>query len=71
MGLVESQINDLKEEFPSESMMNEFDRARLDRLERELRVLSRTRHELEQSAKTFGNRLLLVLRPFQVINILL
>jgi len=67
MSRIESQINDMKEEFPSESMMTEFDLARLDRLERELRILARTRHQLEQSAKSFLNRLILLLRPFQLV----
>ena len=44
MGRLESQINDLKEEFSEAGPagMNEFDRARLDRMERELRILARS-----------------------------
>ena len=30
-------------------------------------ILARTRHELEQSAKSFFNRVILILRPFQLV----
>ena len=65
---VEAQIQQLKEEFAGrEDAMNDIDKTRLDRLERELRLLNRNRHNLEQSAKSFINRCVLVCRPFQLM----
>jgi hypothetical protein len=39
----------------------------VERLERQLRILQRTRHDLNQRAKTFANRCVSCCRPFQFV----
>ena len=47
--------------------MNEMDIHHLERLEQQVRLLQRRRRSLEQSARSFVNRLVLICRPFQFI----
>jgi len=68
IGTLETQINELKDEFSGrEESMTEIDKMRLNRMERELRLLNRNRHNLEQAAKSFLNRCVLICRPFQLV----
>ena len=46
-----------------------YDNAQLDRLQQQLRLLRRTRRELDQNGRSFLNRVLLVCRPFQACYI--
>ena len=66
--IAENEIRLLKAEFDGqEDRMTSLDRSRLERLEQQVRLLGRRRHDLEQSAKTFVNRCILICRPFQFI----
>lgn len=47
--------------------LNTFEREQLDRLEKELRLLARAKHNLEQVTRSFINRVFLCFRPFQVV----
>merc|ERR1712141_935310 len=65
---LENQIRLLKERFDGEEgNMNEMDIHHLERLEQQVRLLQRRRRSLEQSARSFVNRLVLICRPFQFI----
>ena len=64
----ENQIRLLKTESDGEeSNMTEMERAHLERLEQQVRLLQRRRRSLDQSARSFVNRCILILRPFQFI----
>lgn len=63
---VEAQIKRIEERNEGGSTPN-FDAAQLDRLQQQLRLLRRTRRELEQTGRSFLNRALLVCRPFQFL----
>ncbi len=54
-----------------EQAMPSYEVHHLDRLEQQARLLHRTRRNLEQSARSIINRLILCCRPFQVNNKLL
>ena len=62
---IESRLETLRGQ--DESQLNEYEHMEIERLEREERLLQRQRHELEQTAKSFTNRCILVFRPFQFI----
>jgi LMBR1 domain-containing protein 1 len=65
---LENQIRLLKERFDGEEgNMNDMDIHHLERLEQQVRLLQRRRRSLEQSARSFVNRLVLICRPFQFI----
>ena len=65
---VENQIRLLKAEFDGEEdNMTELDRGHLQRLEQQVRLLQRRRRSLDQSARSFVNRCILICRPFQFI----
>ena len=49
-----------------EQAMPTYEVEHLNRLEQQARLLHRTRRNLEQSARSFINRLILCCRPFQV-----
>ena len=66
--IIENQIRLLKERFDGEEgNMNEMDIHHLERLEQQVRLLQRRRRSIEQSARSFVNRLVLICRPFQFI----
>ena len=62
---IQSRLETLRSQ--DESQLNEYEHMEIERLEREERLLQRQRHELEQTAKSFTNRCILVFRPFQFI----
>ena len=66
--MLENEIRLLKAEFDGlEDNMTSLDRSRLERLEQQLRLLQRRRHSLDQSARTFVNRCIMLCRPFQFV----
>ena len=50
-----------------EDDLNAFEREEVGRLQEELRILNRSKQELEEASRTCINRLLKMLRPFQVL----
>ena len=61
---IEEQLTELRER---EGGLNAFEQGQLLRLENQLRLLQRTRHNLDQASRSFTNRCLLVFRPFQMV----
>lgn len=61
---IEVRLGELRNQ---EGPLGEFEIQEVERLEREKRILARSKHELEQATKNCTNRCLMVLRPFQVI----
>ncbi len=64
---VEAQVKRIEERNADASSTPSYDTAQLDRLQQQLRLLRRARRDLDQSGRSFVNRLLLVCRPFQFI----
>ena len=70
---VDSQITANEEQIEAlrnneqEGGLNTFEQGQRVRLENELRMLQRTRHNLDQASRSITNRCLLVFRPFQMV----
>ncbi len=62
---LESQVADIRARSEG-AEMPQFDAMHVERLEQQLRLLGRTRRNLEQSSRSFINRIILCCRPFQV-----
>ncbi|XP_040568192.1 probable lysosomal cobalamin transporter [Lepeophtheirus salmonis] len=62
---VEQRINDIRSRF-AEDLIPYIEQVDLDRLEQQARLLRRSHYVLEQKARSFLNRLLLCIRPFEM-----
>jgi hypothetical protein len=64
---VETQVKTIEERNADASAVPSYETAQLDRLQQQLRLLRRTRHDLNMTGRSFVNRLCLVCRPFQFV----
>ncbi|TRY62684.1 hypothetical protein TCAL_04648 [Tigriopus californicus] len=65
---LEQKIQEIKSRYEDNNEnMPPYEKSYLERLEQQVRLLSRTRHDLDQNARKFINRIHNCLRPFQVL----
>lgn len=65
---LESQIREIQSRTEgNESSRPQYEVATIERLEQQVRLLQRSRHNLEQSARSCINRMIMLLRPFQIV----
>lgn len=63
---LEKQIKEIKDRF-AQGTVPRFEQSQIERLEQQVRLLSRTHRDLNQAARSAVNRCQTILRPFQLI----